>query len=136
VASPEILATPAGSAIAGWDNLSLELSAGTAGLRVLLVLLDQTGQPLSASDHVLYWSAGDALGPTGTPGPAQIRHESIGGRFESDGTFRGTCWSIVGPEPPDGEEPQWHMTPREPSASEVGTLRSLVAELLRRQSHP
>ena len=134
VASPEILATPAGAAIAGWENLVLELSAGAAGLRVLQVLLDQTGQPISGSDHVLYRLEG--VSPAGNReghAPARIQQESIGGRFEPDGTFRGTCWHVVGPEPADGEDPQWEMTPREPTAQEVAALRGLVAELLQRQ---
>ena len=104
----------------------LDLSAGTAGLRVLLVLLDKTGQPISASDSVLYRWAGFGE-------PAQIRQESIGGRFEPYGTFRGTYWSVLGPEPADGEDPQWEMTPREPTATEVAALTALVAELLERQ---
>src|SRR5688500_5756145 len=33
VASPEILATPEGAAIAGWEQLTIELSAGAVGLR-------------------------------------------------------------------------------------------------------
>ena len=56
VASPEILAEPYGAAIAGWEQLTVELSAGSAGLRHVLVVLDATGQPISASDTVLYRS--------------------------------------------------------------------------------
>lgn len=128
VAPPEILATPDGAAISGWEEVVLELSAGAAGLRVLQVLLDATGQPLSASDHVLY-----CADRPGADAPARIRHESIGGRFETDGSFLGTCWHMVGSEPADEEEPRWEMTPRRPTVDEVAALRALVAELLERQ---
>lgn len=133
VASAEILATPAGRSIAGWDDVVLELSAGAAGSRVLHVLLDQSGQPLSASDHVLYWSEGAGVGQADPDTTPQIYQESIGGRFESDGTFSGTRWLIMGSEPASDADPQWDMTHREPTVSEVEALRSLVAELLRRQ---
>jgi hypothetical protein len=129
VASPEILASPAGAAIAGWQNLVLELSAGAAGSRILHVLLDRTGQPISASDHVLYRSPH----PTDSSASAQIEQESIGGRLEPDGSFRGTHWHVVGPEPPDDEEPRWAMTPRPPTIAEIAALRALVAELLGRE---
>jgi hypothetical protein len=128
VASPEVLAKPEGAAIAGWENLLLYLSAGAAGLRVLQVLLDADGRALSASDHVLFRAeAADGVAP------AEMRQESIGGRFEDDGTFRGTYWHVSGPEPVDDEEPKWEMVPREPTPEEIAALRELVAELLRRQ---
>jgi hypothetical protein len=113
---------PAGAAILGWEHLVLDLSAGSEGVRVILVVLDSAGQPISASDMVLYRSAG-----------AEIRQESLGGRFEPDGTFRGTRWRTVGLEPPDGEESAWDSTPAEPSADDVSALRELVSELVRRQ---
>jgi hypothetical protein len=114
--------------IAGWSSVALELSAGAAGLRIVQVLVDQQGQPLSASDHVLYRSTP----PNDRSAPAHIEQESIGGRIEPDGSFRGTCWRVVGPEPAEGEEPQWTMAPRAPTDEEIATLRILVAELLRR----
>lgn len=118
--------TPEGAAVAGWESLVLELSAGAAGLRVLQVLLDAEGRLLSASDHVMFRSEGEGQ-------PVQIRQESIGGRFEPDGDFRGTFWLISGPEPVDDEEPRWEMSPREPTEGEVEALRQLVAEMVRRR---
>ena len=44
-----MLGTAQGAAIAGWQNLSLNLSAGTFGLRHLLIVLDETGRPIAAS---------------------------------------------------------------------------------------
>jgi ribosomal protein S18 acetylase RimI-like enzyme len=128
VGPPEVLRSPAGAAIAGWENLVLELSAGDAGLRVLQVLMDQTGQPISASDHVLYRSPH----PSDPSAPAEMEHQSIGGRIESGGAFRGTCWHASGPEPPEGQEPRWHMISRPPTAAEIAALLGLVAELLKR----
>jgi hypothetical protein len=129
VGSPAIHATPDAAAIAGWENLVIELSAGSAGLRVLQVLRDAEGQLLSASDHVLFRSEAEGQ-------PVQIRHESIGGRFESDGDFRGTFWLMTGPEPVDEEEPRWEMSPREPTKGEIEALRELVAEIVRRRMSP
>jgi len=133
-ASPVVSPAHAGpevAAIAGWESLVLDLSAGTAGLRILQVLLDAGGRPLSASDHVLFRSE-----PAGGSGTVQIRQESIGGRFESDGEFRGTVWLITGPEPGDDEEPAWEMSPRAPTPGEVEDLRQLVAEIVRRRTEP
>jgi len=45
VASPEILAKPEGAAITGWEQLTVDLSAGAARLRIVMVVLDATGQP-------------------------------------------------------------------------------------------
>lgn len=121
VGSPEILATPHGASITGWEQLTVDLSAGAAGLRVVLVVLDASGRPISASDGVLYRVE-----------PARVRHQSIGGRIEPDGTFRGTCWLSEGPEPADGEEPQWESKRSEPSPSQISALMELVTEMMRR----
>ena len=128
VVPPEPPSSPVSAAIAGWSSVGLELSAGAAGLRIVQVLVDHRGQPLSASDHMLYRSAH----PHDRSAPAHIEQESIGCRIDPDGSFRGTCWRVVGPEPAEGEEPQWTMAPRPPTAEEIATLRSLVAELLLR----
>ncbi len=124
VASPELVASGAAAAIAGWEGLLVELTAGEAGLRMIQVLVDAEGRLLSASDHVLFRSAASD--------PVLIRQESIGGRFEPDGTFGGTHWVVEGPEPGEEEEPRWAMTPRPPTDAEIAGLRSLVAEVLRR----
>lgn len=125
--SPALHTTPDAAAVAGWESLVLELSAGPSGLRILQVLLDAEGRLLSASDHVLFRSEAEGR-------PARIRQESIGGRFESDGNFRGTFWLITGMEPVDEEEPQWDMSPRTPTNGEVEALRQLVAEVVRRRA--
>ena len=138
VASPEVLSTPEAAAIAGWEQLTVELSAGLAGLRHVLVLLDATGQPISASDHVLYWLEVSKTGQEADSSSPIIHNvkfyqESIGGRIESDGTFRGTRWQTVGEDQPDGSEPQMKSTPSEPSAADIAGIKALVAEVIRRQ---
>ena len=71
--------------------------------------------------------------PEGDPGrPRAIRQESIGGRLEADGTFRGTCWLTTGFEAEDGEEPDWDMQPRAPGEAEIAALKALVDELMGR----
>ena len=140
VGSPEVLATHEGAAIAGWEQLTVELSAGIAGLRHVLVVLDATGQPISASDHVLYWSEvsktdKNADTSSGSAPHAEFYQESIGGRFETDGTFRGTRWQTVGEDYRDGSEPKMDSTPSEPSAADIAGIKALVAEIIRRQQN-
>jgi hypothetical protein len=130
VGTPEILASDHGGAIAGWEQLTIDLSAGVEGLRAVLVVLDPNGKPISASDTVLH----RIESPQGSADrPAYIHQESIGGRIDSDGTFRGTCWQADAPEPPDGEDARWDMKRSEPTASQVDALFALVAEVVRRR---
>lgn len=132
VAPPEVLAGPDGWAIAGWEQLVLCLSAGTFGLRTVLVVLDASGTPISASDGILH-----SMDPSGAPaldgdGPALIHQDSIGGRFETDGSFGGTRWHTEAVVSGRDEEPRWESTRMEPSADDVAALRLLVAEIMRR----
>jgi hypothetical protein len=120
----------AAAAIAGWSSLVLDLSAAD-GLRVVQVLLDAQGRPLSASDHVMFRSPGR----DGSERP-WVRQESIGGRFEGDGTFRGTWWQVEGPEPEDDQPPRWTPVPRAPTSEEVAGLVALVEEVRRRGAAP
>ena len=140
VAPPEVLSKPEGAAIAGWEQLTVELSAGIAGLRHVLVVLDATGQPISASDHVLYWSEvsktdQNADTSSGSALQAEFYQESIGGRFETDGTFRGTRWKTVGEDYRDKSEPKMDSTPSEPSAADIAGIRAIVAEIMKRQQN-
>ena len=138
VASPEVLATPHGAAIAGWEQLTVELSAGSAGLRHVMLVLDVAGQPIAVSDTVLYRSTIPRAREGADPASAieydiGFTQESIGGRIEQDGSFRGTRWRTVGVETGEESEPRLESTPSEPSATDVAGIRALVAELLRRQ---
>ena len=128
IGSPEVLGQAHGAAIAGWQNLSLNLSAGTFGLRHLLIVLDETGRPIAASDHVLIrWE-----NPSDPSGPCLMRQESIGGRLEEDGRVLGTCWTVTGPEPREDEPPARESTPRRPTDEETALLKQLVAEIVSR----
>jgi hypothetical protein len=120
VASAEALAGPGGHVLAGWEQLVLHLSAGAAGLRTVLVVLDGSGTLLSASDSVLYQA-----------GPGTTLQMSVGGRFEPDGSFHGTRWHSVAVER-GAEDPEWESTPSSPSEDDVEGLRAIVAELIRR----
>jgi hypothetical protein len=122
VGSPDVRASPEGAAIAGWEQLVVELSAGLAGLRIVLVVLDASGRPILANDLVLFQ----------VPPPNRSRQESLGGRFEDDGGFRGTHWDAEAPDQPD-DASAWRMIKREPSADEVKALKALVADVVRRQ---
>ena len=132
VAPPEVLATPEGASIAGWRRVVLELRAGTAGLRLVLVVLDETGRAISASDsstHRRELAAADS--PDGEPVVA-FRNENLGGRFEPDGRFLGTRWLSTSLEDADGTARDVVHTPAEPTLAEVARLRALVDEVLRR----
>ncbi len=129
VGSPEILAQPHGAAIAGWEQLTIDLSAGAAGLRNVLVVLDANGQVISANDSVLYCGALTAQAPGAV---SEFHHESIGGRFEVDGSFRGTRWKSVTLETEGREQPETTSTPSEPSGADVAALRVLVADVMHR----
>ena len=66
--------------------------------------------------------------------PAGIVHqESVGGRFEADGSFRGTRWHSMAVEREGDDAPQWDSTRKVPSPGDVEALRGLVADLVRRQ---
>ncbi len=126
VAPPEVLSTLAGSSIAGWEQIVVHLSDPNRGLRIVVVVVDASGMPVSASDGIFLRIDGD---------PPEVRHESLGGRFEPDGRFLGTHWLSVGPDPGDdvGAPPPLHSTPSAPTPDQVAGLRALVADLLRRQ---
>ena len=124
------------AAIAGWDQLTVELSAGRDGLRHLMVDLDETGRPITAGDHVLTIrevpneSSGALLNEFG--------HDSLGGRIEADGTFNGTRWHIVRVLAPDEEvredDPPAEARSGKPTDEEVSAIMELVADILQREA--
>ena len=126
VASPELAATVDVSTIAGWTQVTCELSAGEAGLRHVMVTLDETGRPISAGDHVLRCSPADG-------GLTRFEHESIGGRLEEDGGFVGTYhWTVyVQPDDSDAQTDPTESSSRKPTDLEIAALHDLVASLLR-----
>src|SRR5262245_23999002 len=87
VASAEQIETGTAGPIAGWRTVTGYLSAPVYGLRHVLVTLDESGSLLAAGDSVMF------VRETSADGEATLtEHESIGGRFEKDGSFRGTHW--------------------------------------------
>ncbi len=106
----------------GWEQLTLELSAGAAGLRHVMVVL-QHGTPISAGDWVLRCSGR----------PVEYLHENVGGRLNPDGSFLGTRWRTLAVEVPGQDEPETkEMTKSDPTAEDVAAIHALVREILRR----
>jgi GNAT superfamily N-acetyltransferase len=131
VAPPEVLASPPGWAVAGWEQLVVHLSAAAAGSRTVLAVLDADGKLLSGSDSILYYSAlSDA--PPGSD-MALVHVENVGGRFEPDGSFRGTRWHSRGIDRPEDDEVEWDSTRSAPTEDDVSRLRLVLAEMIRRQ---
>jgi hypothetical protein len=121
IPSAELAGHAESAAIAGWESMTVDLSAGAAGSRHVMVTLDADGVPISASDWVLY-TGGE---------PREYVHENVGGRIERDGTFRGTRWRTVMVEVPGSDEPQPRETVRsEPTPQDVAGLMRMVTELL------
>jgi hypothetical protein len=123
VLSRELASRPESAAIAGWESLTVELSAGADGLRHVMVTLDGSGTPISAGDWVLYCSGN----------PVQYVHENVGGRIQPDGSFLGTRWRSVAVEVAGQEEPEVKETVSSPPTPEdVTAIQALVKEILRR----
>ncbi len=133
VASVEQLAQGTAGPIAGWQSVTVNLSEPDYGLRHVQVTLDEHGQLLSGGDHVMFVRK---TTPDGSEAML-TDHESVGGRFEQDGSFRGTYWQMTRESPPDGDE---HSSitrsaeNRQPSEDEVAALRRIIADVLSRVS--
>lgn len=132
VAPAAVLARPEGRAVAGWEQLVLDRSAGHAGRRTITVLLDAEGRVIGASDTVMFRVPPLPPNPGPDAPPVRLRFESISGRFEADGTFRGTCWVSEADEPVEAGDARWEMSPSEPTSASIAGLRSLVAEVVKR----
>ena len=130
VASAEQIEMGTAGPIAGWTSLSVNLSEPDYGLRHLLVTLDADGQLLAGSDHVMFVreTTPDRLEALVTD------HESIGGRFEADGSFVGTCWrSRVENTAGGGDEDAKHTAAKSaPTADQIAALKRLIDDVLKR----
>ena len=129
VASTEQLESGTAEAIRGWDSLSVNLSDPPRGLRHVLVTLDGDGRLLSAGDWVLRSRTELRDGVAITVHD----HHNIGGRFEADGSFRGTVWETRSEQIGDADEATpLSSTPSAPTPEQVNALRELTAEVIRR----
>ncbi len=135
VAPPEVLGRAEGQAIAGWDQLTVELPAGDAGLRLVLVVLDAQDRVVSVSDAVLHRverSSGEWSSLSRSAGSVEYRHESLGGRFEVDGKFHGTRWRVVTSDEGRDDDTPLDSSSSEPSEDDVSALQALIREVVRR----
>jgi hypothetical protein len=131
VASAEQLADGTAGPIAGWQSISVHLSEPEYGLRHVLITVDESGQLLSGGDHVMFVRETTPDGIVAT----LTDHESVGGRFEQDGSFRGTYWKTTLESKPGGGEDEsvaQSKTNRAPSADEIAALRQIIADVLAR----
>ena len=123
VLTAELASRPESAAIAGWQSVTVELSAGADGQRHVTVTLDASGTPISAGDWVLYCRGK----------PVQYVHENVGGRIQPDGSFLGTRWRTVAVEVPGSDEPETKETvSSEPTPEDIAGLMRMVRELLSR----
>ena len=129
VASAEQIANGTAGPIDGWQSVTVNLSAPSHGLRHVQITLDASGQLLAASDHVMF------IRET-TPDGAEVLlsdHESLGGRFEADESFRGTHWfsTIEGSvDGDDGKNVTRRADHRPPTDDEIAALRRIIADVL------
>lgn len=107
----------------GWESLTIEMSAGPAGLRHVMVTLDK-GKPIAAGDWVMFRSQ-SAEGVT-------YVHENVGGRLEPDGRFLGTRWRTVTFEAAGSDEAQIREASHlPPTPQDIEAIQALVLDVLR-----
>jgi len=127
VASPELVMAGKADAVAGWESLTIEMSAGPAGMRHVMVTVDAQGTPISAGDWVVFRSQ-TAKGVT-------YVHENVGGRLEPDGRFSGTRWRSVTFERAGGDEAEMRETSHvPPTPQDIEAIQALVLDVLRLSS--
>jgi hypothetical protein len=119
-------------AIAGWESLVLDLGGRPHGLRVITVLLDADDRPIGVTDHVMLRSAGVPGSANREPEPPRVRHESLGGRIEGDGSLTGTRWVMEGEEPVEGQTGSLTSHSRPLTVDEADALTSLATAVVAR----
>jgi hypothetical protein len=128
VASPALVASGQADAVAGWESITAYLS-DPAGIRHVLVTLDGNGTLISGGDMVM-------LQREERRGRDVVKiydHENVGGRFEPDGSFRGTRWLTHTEQIGDDDE-NAHATslPSPPSEQDVTSLRAIIDAVIKR----
>ena len=133
VASAEQIEQGTAGPIAGWQSISVNLSEPDHGLRHVLITLDENGQLLSGGDHVMFVRE---TAPHDDSIATVTDHESVGGRFESDGSFRGTYWKTTLESAPDDEDSSIARSAekRAPSDDEIAALRRIITDVLARMN--
>jgi hypothetical protein len=129
VASAQQLAAGTAGPIAGWQSVTVNLSQPEFGLRHVQITLDENGELLSGSDHVMFVRETTPDGEQATLSD----HESVGGRFEKDGRFLGTYWMVTlerGATEDDSVTRSAEHRP--PSEDEVTALRRIIDDVLSR----
>jgi hypothetical protein len=129
VASAEQIANGTAGPIAGWENVTLSLSEPEFGLRHVHVTLDANGGLLAGGDHVMFVRETTADGAA-----ALTEHVSVGGRFETDGSFRGTHWRTILESSADDVNGSVARSAehRPPSDEEIAALGQLIGEVMKR----
>ena len=128
VASQELIASGQADAIAGWESISVHLSDPAAGMRHVLITLDGNGALISGGDMVLFQREEQR----GSDLVTIYDQENVGGRFETDGSFRGTRW-VTHTEQIGDDDEHAHTTslPSPPSDEDAAALRALIEAVLR-----
>lgn len=130
VASAQQLADGTAGPIAGWQSITVNLSEPDFGLRHVQITLDEHGRLLAGGDHVMFVRETTPDGDEATV----TDHESIGGRFEEDGDFRGTHWKATLETSADDDESSVTRSAhhRRPSPEEIAELRRIIDDVLNR----
>ena len=130
VASAEQLANGTAGPIAGWQSITVNLSEPDFGLRHVQITLDEQGRLLAGGDHVMFVRETTPDGSEATV----TDHESVGGRFEEDGAFRGTHWktTLEGSADDDESSVTRNSEHRRPSDEEIAALRRIIDDVLGR----
>ena len=130
VASAQQLADGTAGPIAGWQSITVNLSEPDFGLRHVQITLDEQGRLLAGGDFVMFVRETTPDGDEATV----TDHESIGGRFEEDGDFRGTHWKATLETSADDDENSVTRSAqhRRPSPEEIAELRRIIDDVLNR----
>jgi len=131
VASAAQLAAGTAGPIAGWQSITVNLSEPEFGLRHVQITLDEHGRLPAGSDSVMF------VRQVNDQDEATITdHESVGGRFEVDGSFRGTHWNsrLESSGGNDEDSVTTASANRSPTEDEIARLRRLVEDVLARPS--
>ncbi len=127
VASAEQLAQGTAGPIAGWQSVTVNLSEPDYGLRHVQVTLDEHGHLIAGGDYVMFVREATPDGSEAT----LTEHVSLGGRFEPDGSFLGTHWTMELESSADDDASVTRSAEhRRPTTEEVALLRRIIDEVL------